>query len=111
MADPFIDLDDVVRKNIAMLLERCERSQTQLSVYCGHERSWTNKVVKGERDATVGDIPLVAAFFGIKPYQLFQPGLATALDRRAGEDRRRTPDRRLPGVGVDLTPRRPEGAP
>lgn len=84
----------VMRSNISALLTARRESQTELARWLKHSRSWINKFLNGERQIQMKDLDRVASFFGIAPYQLFQPGIGQLTERRHG-DRRTGRDRRV----------------
>jgi transcriptional regulator with XRE-family HTH domain len=96
----------VLRNNIAGLLTIQRRSQSALAraVMGDSERgrkdkSWINKFLNGTREIQLKDLDAIAQFFGVQPYQLFQPGTIALTERRSGRDRRRGQERRMNLVG------------
>lgn len=85
----------VIRDNIRTLLAGRKESQTALARYCGHDKSWLNKFLNEGRGLQLTDLDRIAAFFGIEPYQLFQPGISRLTERRSGPDRRSGQERRI----------------
>jgi transcriptional regulator with XRE-family HTH domain len=89
----------LVRENIRVLLAARNESQTTLAQYCGHDKSWLNKFLNEGRGIQIEDLDRIAAFFGIEPYQLFQPGISRLTERRRGVDRRTGTERRIGHTG------------
>ena len=67
----------VIRENIRSLLVARKEDQAALAQHCGHDRSWLNKFLNSGRGIQLKDLDLIAGFFGIEPYQLFQPGISS----------------------------------
>jgi transcriptional regulator with XRE-family HTH domain len=89
----------LIRENIRTLLARRGESQTALARYCGHDKSWINKFLNEGRGVQLDDLDKIAAYFGIEPYQLMQPGIARLTERRSGAERRTNTDRRIGHTG------------
>ena len=85
----------LLRRNIAELLRTRKESQHSLAFSLGHDKSWLNKFLNGEREIQLRDLDKVADFFGLSPYQLFQPGITAFTERRLGTERRTGRDRRV----------------
>lgn len=85
----------LLRAHIADLLMIRKEDQQALARYCGHERSWINKVINGHRELQIQDLDRIADFFGIATYQLFQPGISPISERRERKDRRQGQERRI----------------
>lgn len=88
--------DALLKHNIDALLRARKQGRVDLSRWCRRSRSWLDKIYSEHRR----EIPLkyldrISDFFGIEPYQLFQPGITPLLERRALNDRRSGADRRL----------------
>lgn len=81
--------------NVSGLLHDRHASQRDLAVWCHHSEVWISKILKGEREAQMKDLGRIADFFGLAAYQLFQPGVTAASERRRGTDRRGGQDRRV----------------
>lgn len=88
----------ILRENIRAMLAARNESQTSLAAYCRHNKSWINKFLNEGRGVQVEDLDLIAAFFGLDPYQLFQPGIARVTERRKA-DRRSGQERRIGVAG------------
>ena len=89
----------LIRENIRTLLARRGESQTALARYCGHDKSWINKFLNEGRGVQLDDLDKIAAYFGIEPYQLMQPGISRFTERRTGMERRTNTDRRIGHTG------------
>ena len=93
----------VLRENVKTLLYARREDQAELARHCGHDKSWINKILNEGRGMQLDDLDKVASFFGIEPYQLFQPGISRLTERRRGGDRRTGLDRRVGHTGRLLT--------
>lgn len=78
---------NVFRENVAALLKARHEDGASLAFWCRHDKSWMSKILTGERVAKMGDIDAIADFFGLSPYQLFQPGISLMTERRVAERR------------------------
>ena len=83
----------VFRENVAALLKARHEDGASLAFWCRHDKSWMSKILTGERVVSLRDIDAIADFFGLSPYQLFQPGISPITERRISE-RRSGKDRR-----------------
>ncbi len=98
--------DRLLVENILGLLHRRGYRQKALSRWCGKTETWLSQILAMKRRVLIDDLDRIADFFGYTTYQLFQPGIASATDRRRGE-RRSGQDRRIrtaPGVTADTEP-------
>lgn len=82
-------------ENVKELLAKRHHTQRELAVWCKHSEVWLSKILKHEREAQMKDLDRIAAFFGLATYQLFQPGVTAATERRRGTDRRSHKERRV----------------
>lgn len=98
----------VLRENIRSLLAGRKEDQVTLARWCGHEKSWINKFLNEGRGLRIPDLDGIASFFGIDPYQLFQPGISSLTERRISGDRRIGADRRIGHAGRQLASLRTE---
>lgn len=85
----------VLRANLGALMIARKVSQRELAQWCGHEKSWVNKILNGTRELLVKDLDRISEFFGLATYQLFQPGISSLTERRSGFERRVGKDRRI----------------
>ena len=85
----------LLRNNIAGLLTIRRETQVTLARAVGKKKSWINKILNGQRGMQMEDLDGIASFFGVAPYQLFQPGTAQITERRSGQERRSGHDRRV----------------
>lgn len=85
----------LLAQNIRALLNARKQTAKSLAVWCRHSEPWIGKFLKGEREVQLADLDRIADFFGIATYQLFQPGISSVTERRAGRDRRAGNDRRV----------------
>lgn len=86
----------LLQRNLESLLRARGQSQHDLAVWCRRSDSWLSKILDGNanRGLPLKYLDRIADFFGIAPYQLFQPGINPLLERRKG-DRRKGIDRRV----------------
>lgn len=89
----------ILRENIRKLLLVRREEQKALAEWCGHDKSWMNKFLNEGRGIRVGDFDKIASFFGVEPYQLFQPGISAITERRTSTDRRTGQERRVGHAG------------
>ena len=85
----------MLKRNTQALLHERKEDQVSLAEWCGHSKSWINKFLN-EDDAEIQlkDLDRMADFFGVSPYQLFQPGISRVTERRK-TDRRSGKERRI----------------
>lgn len=98
----------VLGRNIETLLAARKEEQKTLSEWCGHDKSWMNKFLNEGRGIRIVDLDKIASFFGIEPYQLFQPGISSLTERRIMGDRRSGQERRIGHQGRELASLRTE---
>jgi len=82
-------------ENVSALLVAQRHKQTDLAQWCRRSDVWVSQFLRGERNWQLDDLDRVADFFHIATYQLFQPGIASTTERRAGIDRRSGKERRI----------------
>lgn len=92
---PYLTAPRLFAANVQALLRLRGQSQRDLAAWCRHSEVWISKILRCEREARMKDLDRMADFFGLATYQLFQPGLTKATERRRGGDRRSGQDRRL----------------
>lgn len=92
---PHLKASRLLAENVRALLIAQHKNQTELAAWCEHSDPWVSQFLRGDREWQLGDLDRIADFFHIATYQLFQPGISTATERRAGLDRRRGKDRRI----------------
>jgi transcriptional regulator with XRE-family HTH domain len=92
----------IIRTNISGLLYQRKQSQTDLASWLNKDKSWINKFLNGSREVQLKDLDRIADFFGLATYQLFQPGIVSESERRAGRERRGGHDRRVSQKQRDL---------
>ncbi len=85
----------LIRTNISALLYARKQSQVDLASWMRRDKSWLNKFLNGTREVQLKDLDRIADFFGLATYQLFQPGVSPATERRSGRERRSGHDRRV----------------
>lgn len=100
---------NIFRENVAALLKDRGEDGASLAFWCRHDKSWMSKILTGERVVKLGDIDAIADFFGLSPFQLFQPGISPLTERRVsqrrtGEERRK--ESRYPDAGPSQAFRR-----
>lgn len=96
---------ELFKKNIETLLRTRHQSRHELARWCRRSDAWLSKILgKDDRNLPMKYLDRIAEFFGIAPYQLFQPGISPLLERRTGADRRKGRDRRLSAVVLSEKP-------
>jgi transcriptional regulator with XRE-family HTH domain len=85
----------LLSNNISALLRARGQTQHDLAQWCHHSDVWLSNFLKGMRQIQLKDLDRIADFFGIATYQLFQPGLTAATERRSAKDRRAGRERRI----------------
>lgn len=88
----------VLKRNLQHLIADRKESQVALARHVRHSKSWINKFLNDTTDRTeiqIKDVDRIASFFGIEPYQLFQPGISRLTERRSGVERRANYERRV----------------
>lgn len=83
-----------LRENVKALLFVRKEDQKTLAFAAGIDPSTLSKFLKGDREIQLANLDGVAEFFGIAPYQLFQPGISTLTERRIAQ-RRTSHERRI----------------
>lgn len=102
----------LIKQNIVELLGRRRFHQQDLAWACRRDLpkpkagQWLSKILTSPKH----NLPIeywdrVADFFGIATYQLLQPGIAGASERRRGGDRRVRPERRMSRRVLGMEPR------
>lgn len=83
------------KQNIEALLRARHQTRHDLAFFCGRSDPWLSKILgKDNRNLPLKYLDLIADFFGIAAYQLFQPGISPLAERRKLSDRRQGKDRR-----------------
>lgn len=104
----------LLAENISGLLRARHLRQHDLAMWCHHTDVWLSYILSGKREPQLKDLDRIADFFGVPTYQLFQPGMATATERRSPVDRRTGRERRISHatrIARELESRiRPKGA-
>lgn len=85
----------LLAENIAALLKRRGYSQADLAQWCRHSAVWVSQFLAGKRNVKVRDLDRMADLLGVPVFQLFQPGISSRTERRAGVDRRQGTERRV----------------
>lgn len=101
----------VLKRNLHSLLSARKESQTALARHVRHSKAWINKFLNDQTDTVeiqIKDVDRIASFFGIEPYQLFQPGISALTERRLSIDRRSGRERRVGHQGRELAMLRTE---
>lgn len=86
---------EVLRRNVAMLLDVRKESQTAMAFALNKPKSWINKFLNERRAIQLRDLNRIADYFGLEAYELLQPGLTSATERRVNPDRRSGQERRV----------------
>lgn len=98
-----------LKANIETLLAHRKEDQATLARWCHHSKAWINKFLNDpEASIQIKDLDKIADFFGIAPYQLFQPGISAITERRKSGDRRSGHERRIGHAGRHLANLRAE---
>ena len=92
----------LLRRNITDLLRARHETQKSLAFAVGHDKSWLNKFLNGGRGIQMKELDRIADFFGLAPYQLFQPGITGLTERRGATDRRSGRERRVGHVAREM---------
>lgn len=84
----------LLAQNVMGLLTERHLNQTDLAKWCHRSDPWVSQFLRGERNWQLDDLDKVADLFGLQTWQLFQPGISSASerrrsDRRSGRERRR----------------------
>jgi transcriptional regulator with XRE-family HTH domain len=91
---PMIRANRLLADNIAALLRLRGYKQRDLAQWCRKSDVWVSLILSNKREVQFRDLDRIADFFGVATYQLLQPGVAQATERRHGE-RRAGFDRRV----------------
>jgi hypothetical protein len=87
------------KQNIKALLAARGQRPHDLAFFCRRSDAWLSKILgKDDRNLPLEYLDKFADFFGVAPYQLFQPGISPLTERRKGADRRTARDRRISQV-------------
>lgn len=95
----------ILKRNLHALLTARKESQVALARHVRHSKAWINKFLNDQTDTVeiqIKDVDRIASFFGVEPYQLFQPGISALTERRHGSDRRSGTERRVGHSGREL---------
>lgn len=83
------------KHNIDALLRARGQTRHDLAQWCRRTDAWLSKILgKDDRNLPLKYLDRIADFFGLAPYQLFQPGITPLTERRRTE-RRLGRDRRI----------------
>lgn len=83
------------KHNIDALLRARGQTRHDLAMWCRRTDAWLSKILgKDDRNLPLKYLDRIADFFGLAPYQLFQPGITPLTERRRAE-RRCGLDRRI----------------
>jgi hypothetical protein len=89
---------DLLRLNIDALLRARHQTRHDLAQWCRNTDGWLSKILgKDARNLPLKYLDRMADFFGLAPYQLFQPGISPLTERRHS-DRRSGRDRRISAI-------------
>ena len=84
------------RENVLALLQARGQRPHDLAAWCRRTDSWLSKILgKDNRNLPIAYLDRIADFFGLAPYQLFQPGISPLTERRKLTERRAGRDRRV----------------
>lgn len=74
---------NLLKENIDALLKAHHQHRKDLAQWCYRGESWISKIFKhANREIPLKYLDRIADFWGLKPYQLFQPGIARSTERR-----------------------------
>lgn len=86
----------LLKRNIDAILQARGLKRKDLAQWCHRTESWLSQIfIDDERNVPLKYLDRIADFFGLATYQLFQPGIGGASERRKGGDRRSGQDRRI----------------
>lgn len=86
----------LLKQNIDGLLHDRGYTRKDLAQWCHRTEGWISKIFrKGEREIPLKYLDRIADFFGLQAWQLFQPGITRASERRKRLDRRQRAERRV----------------
>ena len=87
------------KQNIVALLSARGQTRHDLAWFCRRSDAWLSKILgRDDRNVSMKYLDKFADFFGIAPYQLFQPGITPLTERRRSQERRSGRDRRISQV-------------
>jgi hypothetical protein len=90
-----------LKHNIDTLLKARNQTRHDLAFWCRKSDAWLSKILSEtaihdqKRGVPLKYLDRIADFFGISPYQLFQPGISALTERRKAPERRSGQDRRI----------------
>lgn len=106
---PPMKANALLKENIDALLRARGQSRKDLAQWCRRTESWISKIFRNpNKEFPMQYLDRAADFFGVQPYQLFQPGISTLTERRTGLERRTATDRRIGHPGRHLAGLRTE---
>lgn len=86
----------LLKQNIDGLLRDRGYTRKDLAQWCHRTEGWISKIFRRpEREFPLKYLDRMADFFGLQPWQLFQPGITRASERRKRIDRRQRAERRV----------------
>jgi transcriptional regulator with XRE-family HTH domain len=85
---------EILRRRVAALLEHTGHTRKDLAIYIGKQPSWTTEFLQGHHGVALKDLDRLARFFGLSVPQLFELDGYRFRDRRRGQRRCMTKDRR-----------------
>lgn len=85
---------EILRRRIGALLHVSGRTRKDFAIYVGKSPSWATEFFQGRHGATLKDLDRMARFFGVSVPQLFELDGYRFRDRRRGQRRCMTKDRR-----------------
>jgi hypothetical protein len=85
----------LLKENVDGLLRSRGYHRKDLAQWCHKTEGWLSKIFRQpEREIPLKYLDRIADFFGLVTYQLFQPGIVRATERRKASDRRHRSERR-----------------
>lgn len=86
----------LLKQNIDGLLQDRGYTRKDLAQWCHRTEGWISKIFRRpEREFPTKYLDRMADFFGLQAWQLFQPGITRASERRKRIDRRQRAERRV----------------
>ena len=86
----------LLKANVDALLRARGQYRKDLAQWCHHSESWISKIFRNPRKHMPSQyLDRIADFFGLATYQLFQPGITGAAERRRSTPRRSGRERRI----------------
>lgn len=85
----------LLAENVVALLKKRGYSKADLAQWMIKSKPWVSDFLNHGTGWKIADLDRISDFLGVPVFQLFQPGISERAERRAGVDRRHTPERRV----------------